>query len=261
MLRQLTAMWAFRHFLLALVRLDLRLRYKRSLLGSGWSLITPMLMTLVFVIVFSNLLGADPREYTTFLLLGMAVWGFFRECAINGCQALVNHESYIRQSPLPFGIYTLRIVLGQAIHSSIALVLAVAAVMLLKGTWDRPVILWAVAPGLLMALLVGWAAATLFAFANVYFRDTQHLLEVAAQILFFLTPIMYKPELLVNQGLGWLAKINLINLFLELIRTPLLTGHAPPMKLYLLAVAGTVMLVGLAFAAIARFRNRVVFHL
>ena len=125
MIQHLTAIWRFRHFLLALVRLDLRLRYRRSILGVGWSLLNPIAMTVVFTVVFSNLLGASATEYAPFLLAGMAVWGFLRESAVAGSRALISNESYIRQSPIPYGLYTLRTVLGQAIHSAIALAVVV----------------------------------------------------------------------------------------------------------------------------------------
>src|SRR5579885_3244026 len=108
MFRHLSAVWTARHFLLALVRLDLRLRYRRSVLGIGWSLLNPLAMTAVFTVVFSQLLGGnDLPRYVPHLLIGMAVWGFLREAAVSGCRSLINNESYIRQSPLPYGIYTL----------------------------------------------------------------------------------------------------------------------------------------------------------
>jgi ABC-type polysaccharide/polyol phosphate export permease len=261
MVYQFTALWTFRHFLLALVRLDLRTRYKRSLLGVGWNVLQPLAMTGVFVVVFSNVLGLAPETYTTMLLLGLAVWGFFREAAVTGCQAFTAHETYIRQSPLPFGLYPLRTVLGQAIHSSLALGVAVLAVVVLDGSFQKLSVLWAVVPVLALLVACGWAVATIFAFAQVYFHDTKHLLEIGSQVLFFLTPIIYPVDNLVGKGLGWMAKVNPVNLFLELIRTPLATGELPPAKLYLYAAGCTALLVGTAVLAIAGFRKKLVYHL
>ena len=261
MVHHFTAMWKFRHFLLSLVNLDLRRRYRGSVVGVGWSFIVPVATALVFVLLFSRLLGADPRTYTMYLLLSMAVWNFFRECAVSGSQALTGNENYIRQCPLPFGLYPLRSVLGVAVHSAIALGVALVAVVVLNGSLAPLAILWAVVPVLALALAAGWAVATIFSFANVYFHDTSHLLEIVTQVMFFLTPIVYKPELLSDKGMGWLLRFNPVNLFLELIRTPLLTGEPAPAKAYVYAVAGTILLLGMAAGMIQRFRTRVIFHL
>lgn len=261
MLNQVTAIWKFRSFLLALVRLDLRLRYKRSWLGGVWSLIHPMTMAATYVTVFSGVLMLSPAGYTRMLLLGLAVWGFFRECAVSGCLAIISHESYIRQHPLPFGLYSLRFVLGYAIQSMFALGVAVAAIAILDGNCDKLQFLWAVVPALLLVFAAGWAIATIFAFAQAYFHDTKHLLEIAAQILFFLTPIVYPADLLVGKGLGWMARFNPMNLYLELVRYPLIHGSLPDAKLYVYGTACTVALLGLASVTTSWFQKRVVFHL
>jgi lipopolysaccharide transport system permease protein len=271
-----SAVWKYRHFLFALVRLDLRLRYRRSVLGIGWSLLHPLAMTAVFAVVFSQLLGGgDMRKYVPHLLIGMAIWGFLKECTTAGCRSLIANESYIRQSPLPYAIYTLRTVLGQAIHGGIALVMAIGLTILIQQTNLFPspanlppdptpgahTALLAIVPGLLMAFVTAWAAATICAFVNVYFHDTQHLLEVAAQLMFFMTPIIYFDTALYSKQLGWLLNINPVYLFLELIRTPLITGQPPAGGVLLAGLAFTGVMVGLAVGTSAWLQKRVIFHL
>jgi ABC-type polysaccharide/polyol phosphate export permease len=260
-MKHLAAIWTFRHFLLALVRLDLRMRYKRSVLGIGWSLLNPIAMTLVFTVVFSGLMGRGAREYAPFVLCGMAVWGFLQQAVVAGSRAFVANESYIRQSPLPFGIYPLRVVLGQAIHSLIALGVVIALIVILQNNLNAVRALKAVVPALLLMLVAAWAAATIVAFANVYFHDTQHILEVGSQILFFLTPIIYYRQVLDDRNLGWVVDLNPANLFMELIRAPLLTGQTPALHLYGSAAALTLVLVGLAAGTMAWLQKRVIFHL
>lgn len=269
MIHHLTAIWKFRHFLLALVKLDLRLRYRRSVLGIGWSLLQPIAMTGVFVLVFSGALGGgQPAEYAPSLLLGLAVWNYFRDAACSGCRALIQNEAYIRQSPLPYGLYPLRTILGQSIHSAIALALGVVGVMVAKSSlatagvyWAPLTVFWMVLPALVLALILGWAIATIFAFVNVYFQDTQHLLDVGATLLFFLTPIMYPAAVLTDRKLGWVVTLNPVNLFLDLIRNPLLTGQPPSGELYAVTTAVTAVFVGLAAGTIAWLQKRVIFHL
>jgi len=261
MIHHLTAVWKFRHFLLALVKLDLRLRYRRSILGVGWSLLNPIAMTVVFAVVFSSLLGGgDIPRYVPHLLIGMAIWNFIRECVITGCKSLVMSETYIRQSPLPYGIYPLRTVLGQAIHSSIALGVALIVTFAYKPETSPLALLYAV-PGLVLMFITAWAAATLFSFLNVYFQDTSHLLEVGAQIVFFLSPIMYYPQNLSDKGLQWMMDVNPVHLFLELTRGPITTGAPPSAQLLLIGAGFTALMLALAAGTTAWLQKRVIFHL
>jgi lipopolysaccharide transport system permease protein len=262
MIRHVGAMWRFRHFLMALVKLDLRQRYRRSVLGIGWSLLNPIAMTIVFTVVFSSLLGnGDPVKYAATVLTGLAVWGFLRDSALNGCRCFATNEAYIRQSPIPYTLYTLRTVLGQAIHSLIAL--AVVVVMLAIYHGDATILLRVgmIIPGLLLVFLAAWAATTISAFVTVYFHDMQHMLEVLAQVMFFLTPIMYPAELLQNKQLGWMVDANPVYWLMQLTRQPLVDGHMPTAGMYVAGVAVTVALVGLAAGTVAWLQKRVIFHL
>ncbi len=262
MRQHFNVLWKFRHFLMALVKLDLRQRYRRSVLGIGWSLLNPIAMTIVFTVVFSNLLGnGDPISYAASVLTGMAVWGFLRDSALQGCRCFATNEAYIRQSPIPYTLYTLRTVLGQAIHSTIALGVVVAMVAVTRGDATIVFRLATVVPGLLLIFLAAWGAATISAFANVFFHDTQHMLEVAAQIMFFLTPIMYSRRLLDQKQLGWIVDANPVYWLMELTRTPLLTGQVPPAEMYLAGFGVAAALVGLAAGIVAWLHKRVIFHL
>ena len=155
----------------------------------------------------------------------------------------------------------MRFVLGYAIHGACALAVAVGFVVHVDGHAEKLWLMWAVVPVLAMIFVAGWAVATSFSLAQVYFHDTQHLLEIGAQILFFLTPIVYPPSLLIGKGLGWMARFNPVNLYLELVRYPMTAGELPEAKLYLYGAAITAGLVGLALVLTWRFQKRAIFHL
>ena len=263
MIGHAAAVWRFRHFLLALVKLDFRRRYTRSVIGAGWSVVQPVVMALVFAVVFSTLLGNGTTHYTAFLILGMTLWGFFKECAVGGSTAMTSHETYIRQSPLPYALYPLRLVLGAAVHSGIALLAALAVVAVVTDRLPDPVVLLAVAPALALAVVFGWAVAAVASCAQVYFHDTSHLLEIAAQMGFFLTPIVYPVEVLEAKVGRWFVVINPVNTFLELVRTPVLKNQLPETFAHSYAVAGGMTLVAVVAAAgvIAWARPRLIFRL
>jgi ABC-type polysaccharide/polyol phosphate export permease len=268
MFRHLSAVWSARHFLLALVKLDLRLRYRRSVLGVGWSLLHPISMTVVFTVVFSQLFGdGDPVGYAAFALAGLAVWNFLRDAATVGSKAFLVNEVYIRQSPMPYTVYTLRTVLAQAVHSSLALAVVVGLIAIWKGEAGVFVGLALALPGLLLVVVAAWAVATIGAFVSAFFHDTAQIVEVACHIGFFLTPIMYRRTLLDSRGLGWVVDINPASLYLAVIRDPLLVGVPPAGGLaqlaqaYLAALAFTAVLVALAAGLVAWLQKKVIFHL
>src|SRR5438128_1686379 len=117
MIDHVKAVWQFRHFWLSLVRLDLQNRYRRSVLGIGWSLLNPIAMTVVFCTVFSGVIpNTSWQWYAPYLLAGVTVWEFIKGSTIQGCDSFVRAEAYIRQCPMPFSIYPLRTVLGTFIH-------------------------------------------------------------------------------------------------------------------------------------------------
>lgn len=268
MLQHASAVWQSRHFWMSLVRMDLRQRYRKSVLGLGWSLLNPLAMTAVFCLVFSSLLGGAENRWqdnALYLLAGMAVWDFIRNCTTQGCQTFIHNESYIRQCPLPYAIYPLRTVLGAAIHFLITLVVLILLVPLLDPTHSLGVfkVVWAVVPAVILVGAFCWAVATLVGFATVYFHDIRHLVDVGAQLWFFITPIMYRRDLLDQKGIGWLADLNPVNLFIELIRTPLVAADhpLPDFGLYVQAVVLTAVSVGLAFGTIGWLQKKLIFQL
>src|SRR5262245_15575407 len=118
----ITQVWNSRFFWLSLVRMDLRTRYRRSLLGVGWSLLQPLTMTAVLCLVFHYFVKVDVRDYIPHLLTGLVGWNFVLNCANQGCQCFFLGEAYIRQCPLPLGIYPLRTAIGAIFHFLMGLI-------------------------------------------------------------------------------------------------------------------------------------------
>ncbi|HEX3726769.1 MAG TPA: hypothetical protein VHV08_11025, partial [Pirellulales bacterium] len=96
---------------------------------------------------------------------------------------------------------------------------------------------------------------------NVIFQDTQHLVEVLFQILFYLTPVMYPAKLLATRRIGWLMNFNPLAAFLELLRAPILDGQLPSANAYAIALITVATLLCLSTLALARLERRLIFYL
>jgi ABC-type polysaccharide/polyol phosphate export permease len=263
--KYLAAIWQCRYFWFSLVRMDLRTRYRRSLLGMGWSLLHPIAMTGIICIVFPRFMKLDDsdfvlRVYLPSVLSGLACWNYILSVSLQGCQCFYQGEMYIRQFPAPIAIFPLRTALGGSIHFLIALALVVCV----TGVLQRSVDILAIAslvPAVLLLFVFVWSVAVIAGFANVYFNDTQHLAEIGFQILFYATPIIYLPETFEGSRLGRLIQFNPVYGFLKLIREPIINHHMPTVTTY--AVAGGTVLVFVTAAGIilARFQKQLIFKL
>ena len=257
----LTRIWALRYFWFSLVLNDVKSRYKRSFLGIGWSLIRPLAMTILFCIVFGQLFNLEVAEYAPHLLIGMTIWQFFTESLNLGCQSLTGGSTYLRQQVVPLAIFPLRTVLGSTFHLLIALALAIGVTLLFRRTFD-PLILLHLIPALLLLFLLGWSLAILAGIMQTHFPDTQHILEIGLQFLFYLTPIVYKPESLASRtNLAWLVDLNPMTSLLALFRTPIMEGTPPSLQHVGISVAVLVVVGASAILALRKLERNLIFWL
>lgn len=256
----LGAVWKCRYFWLSLVQMDLRKRYRHSVLGMGWSLLHPIAMTAILCVVFHRLFHLDITYYAPFLLAGLATWNYLVGVTLQGCQCFFVGESYIRQYPAPLAIYPLRTALGEIIHFLAALAVVLILTWTFRGFGSLMALL-TLPVSVALLFVLGWALAVIAGFLNVCFQDTQHLSDVAFKMLFYATPIIYEARLLSDNQLGWVVKYNPLVPLLELIRQPVLSGQ-PPSPMTLAAAAVIVLAaVGVAVLVLTRFERRLIFHL
>jgi lipopolysaccharide transport system permease protein len=252
--------WRHRHFWLSLVRMDLQARYRRSVLGIGWSLLLPIATTAVLCAAFYKLLNVPIRDYVPFLMAGLAWWGYVTTAIGRGCGCFVEAEGYIRQHPVPMAVYPLRTALGAMIHFVIATVVVIALTWWLKGPANLTKLPFVV-PGLMIQLVFGWAAAVVAGYVNTIFRDVQHLTDIAFQILFYATPVMYPPDVMERADIVWLLRYNPLAHLLKVVRDPLISGMIPSWRAYGVSILFTLCTVAVAILLLGRMQRKVVMYL
>jgi ABC-type polysaccharide/polyol phosphate export permease len=123
-------------------------------------------------------------------------------------------------------------------------------------------LLLGVLPGMLLLMALGWSVAVLVGMMNVHFRDTRHITDIAMQLFWYLTPVMYPNDFMRDRFLGRLmATYNPLMPFLRLVRDSVLTNQVPQMSAY--ASACMIVAVAVSFAGIALWNEerRLIFHL
>jgi ABC-type polysaccharide/polyol phosphate export permease len=253
--------WRCRYFWLSLVKMDLRIRYRGSLLGIGWSLLQPLAMTVILCAAFARIFKAEITYFGPFLMVGLAFWNYLVNVAIQGCHCFKQAESYIKQYPSPLAIYPLRTALGFAFHFLLALGLALLLTASIRG-FSAYAPLLSLLPTVLLLVVLGWSLAVIGGLVNVHFPDTSHLAEVGFQGLFYLTPIMFTKDLLREHAtMQRFFSYNPLVFFLHLLRNPVLDGKFPASSDFLGAATMVLVVTAVAVFLLRRLEKRLIYHL
>lgn len=172
-----------------LTRKEVKVRYKGSFLGIAWSLITPLLMTAIFTVVFSTFIRVPVDQFAAFFLAGFLIWQFHANSVQSSVGAIVSNGSLIKKVYFPREVLPVSLVLSQAFHLLIALVVVSPLFVVLRGNIAPYVP--AVVIGLVLLAMFTTGVAMLFAALNVTFRDLQELTQIIFMAWFYGTPIIY----------------------------------------------------------------------
>jgi lipopolysaccharide transport system permease protein len=179
-----------RDLLFTLVARDMKLRYKRSILGIAWSLVTPLAQLAVFYLTFDVLLPLNIPNYPAFLFSGLLAWNWFQGSLFQATSAIVDNRELIKRPGFPVAILPIVTVTTHLIHFLLALPILFAFLVIGGGRLTGVLVALplVIALQFILALSLAYFTATFY----VTFRDAQHLLGVLLNLLFFLTPIFYK---------------------------------------------------------------------
>jgi lipopolysaccharide transport system permease protein len=234
--------------------LDIRLRYRGSMLGPFWLTISTGVMVGSLGLLYSTLFGMALRDYLPFLALSQVLWGFLATLVSDSCAAFTESETVIRSIRMPFFLFAMRILVRNVLVLAHNIVVIVVVFALLR--------MWPGALGLLaLAALPVWilnalALALLLGGICARFRDIMPIVNSVMQIAFFVTPVIWKPEQLKDRAV-WLP-LNPFYDMLEIVRAPLL-GEAPGLLVWVGALGYSIVLCGLAWAFFLRARGRITF--
>lgn len=195
----------YREYLKQSVARDLRRRYKRSVLGYIWSMLNPLLMMTILAVVFSKIMQQNIKDYAVFLYAGSIPWTYFSSTALQCLGTIRANANIMTQVNVPSYIFPLSIGfsgIADLLFSFVPLLL----VMLFLGHNISYHIL-ALPIIIIPMFFATMGISLLVAVANVFFEDTEHLVNVGFRALYFLCPIMYNRNMLPD----WLIKYVVIN--------------------------------------------------
>ncbi len=236
--------------------LDIKGRYRGSLLGPLWLTLSTAVMVAALGVLYSTLFRIDLRSYLPFLALSLILWNYVQTLVTEGCTCFTMAEGMIRSVRMPYSLYAMRIIVRNLLvlgHN----VIVIVVVYLIFGIWPGAVGLAAL-PALLIWLVDSLAICMLLGALCARFRDVPPIVGSLMQIAFFVSPIIWKPDL-IEHGARFLPLNPFYSLF-EIVRAPLL-GLPPGWIVWASALLYSVLLCGGSWALFVRIRSRLAFWL
>ncbi len=231
---------------------DIKLRYRRSMIGPWWVTISTGIMVMMLGFLWSHIFGSDLQNYLPFFAVGFVVWGWMSSQISDAASGFFQFQGVIKQIRLPFPIFILRLNVRQFIvlmHNSI--IIALVLIFMGKGlTWPSLVTI----PNIILIQINITLLATVITIFCTRFQDMAQVVSVSTQIIFFFTPILWQVETLKNRF--YLADMNPVYHWIEMIRAPLL-GSFPSLSDYIWSLSSILILFLLATYYLGRYRSRI----
>lgn len=227
----------YRDLIVQLVQRDLKVKYRRSVLGYLWSLLNPLFMMLVLTAIFSAMFRNEIPNFPIYFMSGQIIFGFFSEATTTAMASIIGGGSLIRKVYMPKYIFPVAKTLSAFVNLLFSL-LALVIILIITQVHITPMVLLFPFP-LLYTLLFAMGIGMMLSVCQVFFRDTTHLYGVVLTAWMYFTPIFY-PESALPPTLRILLKFNPLHHFIEYFRQVILYGQLPSGK-------ETLICIGISF--------------
>ncbi len=252
--------WRHRQLIAALTRREVAGRYRGSWLGLAWSFLTPLLMLLIYTLVFAGVFHArwdpsgppDAMGFALALFVGLIVHGLLAECVNRAPDLVVGQVNYVKKVVFPLEVLPWVVFLSALFQAGVGLVVWLLFHAVVQGFVSPTAVL---VPLVLLPLMLATLGLVWFLSAlGVYLRDIGHVTSMFTTALLFLSGVFYPLSALPEPYQAW-ARLNPLALSIEQARQVLIAGQWPSVTAWLTLLGGGLLLAWLGFAWFQRTRK------
>ena len=236
-------LYAYRELLKSNVKKDIRGKYKGSFLGILWSFVSPLLMTLVYAMVFPFLMrGSQYESYTTFLIIGILPWTWFTTCIAQGTYCVIGNGGILKKVYFPREILPISVVTSGMINYLIQCIIIFIFVLINH----MPITIYLLFLPLILLAQYLFTLGIIFITSaiNVYVRDFEYIINFIIQLLFYATPILYELNMFETapKAIYALMKLNPMAVIISSYRDIFYWGNMPHIKSLLIVTFSILIL-------------------
>jgi ABC-type polysaccharide/polyol phosphate export permease len=249
--------YRYRELIWALALKELKIRYKRSVLGFMWALLNPALLMVVLTLVFSSVMRFPIPHYSIFLLSVLLPWTFFSQALSYAVEAIVTNGDLIKKVSVPKLVFPMAAIVSNLINLLLSLIPLALLVPIMRHPFHWT---WIYLPVPLLALTIFTMGATFFfAAANVYYRDVSHILQVVLSAWFYVTPIIY-PLDFIPAKYQWIFKLNPLIYVINGFRLSVYYGQLPKAPSIAMSFVCAFISLIVGYTIFRRYQDNFVFY-
>ncbi len=246
-----------RQLIWALALKDLKIRYKRSVLGFLWALLNPLLLMIVLSVVFSTLMGAAVPHYAIFILSVLLPWTFFSQSLTYAADSIVGNGDLIKKVKVSKLVFPVAAVVSNLINFALSMIPLVLILVALRFPFYWT---WLYFPVPLLALcLLTLGGTFFFAAANVFYRDVAHILQNLLNVLFYITPIIYSVTMIPSKY-QWLFRLNPLGYIFNGFRLSVYWGKLPSVASVIACFVCAFISLGIGYWLFRKHQDEFVFY-
>lgn len=249
--------WRMRRLWLTLAWDDLRVRYKRSVLGPAWITLGTGFFIAVISFLWTDIMDRQGNVLVPWISIGLIHWLFISSVMTEGPSAFLRGAGIIQNISMPLSIHVYHIVMRHVFNYMHNFVIIAIVLILYPQPFSAAQLLFI--PGILIILVTSVATSLFFGIIGARFRDFSHTVSMIMGPMFFLTPIVWMPDMLGGIRLT-IANLNPFTHYLAIVRDPLL-GRIPDPMHYVVTLGILLVMMLFALFLLSRYRVRIAYWL
>ena len=257
-MEELLNFWQYRFLLQELVKKGIKLKYRRSYLGLLWSLIEPLMTTVVLVVVFGTLFGNTNPTYPLYIISGRLMYSFFQSGTKGASGSIRQNASMIKKVYMPKYLYPLSSVLFNFIIFLLSL-FALVAVDIYCGVVPTWRVIWWI-PAFVLLIMLTTGVGMLLATLNVFFRDIEYIWNVLLLLIMYCSAIFYYPEKLLKSGFSFILNYNPLYQIILMCRCGILGEELSAWTIWYTTICSIVVLI-LGFVVFKKSEDKFILHI
>jgi len=247
----------YRELIWALAMKELHVRYKRSALGFLWALLNPLLMMIIYTMVFSTIMRFSVPYYSIFLISTLLPWTFFSQSLSYAAESVVGNGELLKKVHVSKAVFPIAAVLSNGINFLLSMIplflLLIAFRFPFHWTW-----IYFLVP-FVSLILFTLGCSFFLAMANVFFRDMAHILQVILQAWFYFCPILYPLDFIPEQY-QILFRLNPLLYPLNGFRLAIYYGMLPSPQSAAVSLLAGIVALAIGYSLFRRYQDRLVFY-